>query len=90
MPNLEPVNPKQAVRILLEDTDPVRRSRAHFSLGHRALALEDMKSARDHFEEALVLDPTDERPRVVLQRLPSDAPPSRQRWGRVLGFLRRR
>ncbi len=69
MPDLESVRADQAVRILLEETDPVRRARAHYVLSRRALERDDEPSARDHLSEAIDLDPTDERPRVALKDL---------------------
>ena len=88
MPELEPVLPDHAVRILLEETDPVRRARAHFVLGQRALARDSTLVARDHLAEAIDLDPTDERPLTVLKTLqPLEPKPSG--LASVFGFLRR-
>ncbi len=87
MIELEPVDNEQAIRTLLGDTDPVRRSRAHYLLGRSALDRSDLLTARDHFSEAADLDPTDERPRSELATL--TAVPAQKTWGqRVAQFLR--
>lgn len=72
------------VRVLLEETDPLRRSQAHLALGQRAAARDDADTACQHFREAADLDPTDERPRSLLRHL--DGGQKRARRG-VLGFL---
>jgi hypothetical protein len=88
MPELEPVLPDNAVRVLLEETDPVRRARAHFVLGQRALARDHTLVARDHLSEAIELDPTDERPRTVLKTLEPLEPRPRG-LASMFSFLRR-
>jgi Tfp pilus assembly protein PilF len=65
------------VAVLLEDHDPVHRSRAHTALGQRALARQDVNTAREHLEEATDLDPTDETPKRLLATLEA---PKRRRW----------
>lgn len=65
------------VAILLEDHDPVRRSRAHTALGRRALERQDVDTAREHLEQAADLDPTDEVAKRLLATL---EPPKRRRW----------
>ena len=57
------------VTVLLENPDPVSRSRAHRSLAERALAREEIDVARSHYREAVELDPTDEVARAELDRL---------------------
>lgn len=57
------------VAVLLEEPDPVHRSRAHLELGQRALAAKNLQAAREHLEEAADLDPTDETPRKLLSRI---------------------
>jgi len=54
---------------LLEDEDPLARSRAHTALGLRAKARADNDSAIAHLREAIDLDPTDETPRDALRSL---------------------
>lgn len=65
------------VAVLLEEADPVRRSRAHTELGRQALARRDVDLAREHLGEATDLDPTDEEPKKLLATL---APPRKRRW----------
>jgi hypothetical protein len=65
------------VSVLLEDDDPVHRSRAHTALGQRALERQDVNTAREHLEQATDLDPTDEVPKRLLATL---EPPKRRRW----------
>ena len=57
------------VTVLLEDRNPVHRSRAHTQLGQQALARQELELAREHLEEATDLDPTDETPRRLLAQL---------------------
>jgi hypothetical protein len=54
---------------LLENEDPLARSRAHTELGLRAKARADHDAAVTHLREAIDLDPTDETPRDVLRSL---------------------
>ena len=65
------------VEVLLEDHDPVQRSRAHTALGRRALERQDVHTAREHLEQATDLDPTDEVPKKLLATLEA---PKRRRW----------
>lgn len=65
---IEPV-PPHPVQVLLEDPDPLRRSRAHLALGRKAMAQEELEIATEHFRAAADLDPTDERPRSYLRGL---------------------
>lgn len=60
---------QDAIRTLIEDTDPEARIDAHLLLGKRALSREDETAALHHFREAADLDPTDERPRAALLEL---------------------
>ena len=57
------------VDILLEEADPVVRSRAHVELAQRALSTDNVPKAVLHYTEALELDPTDEVSRDTLARL---------------------
>ena len=79
---------QDAIRTLIEDTNPEARIDAHLLLGKRALSREDETSALSHFREAADLDPTDERPRTALLELEgaSKRRPKAPRstfWGRV-------
>lgn len=74
------------VQILLQETDPLRRARAHWQMGQEALARHDPVNAAVHFEEAFDLDPTDERPRVQLEALRAEPPPTLLRS--LLKYLR--
>ncbi|MBA2322316.1 MAG: hypothetical protein H0V89_14320, partial [Deltaproteobacteria bacterium] len=56
-------------RILLDDTDPRARARAHTRLGERAIAREDWPTAEAHLREALDLDPTDREARRLLSAI---------------------
>lgn len=67
------------VGVLIEERDPVQRSRAHRTLGERALARQDLPTAEVHLREAADLDPTDEVPRRMLARLQQERRP-RRRW----------
>lgn len=79
----KPAKNLDAVRVLLEETDPIRRSAAHRDLAERAMAREDLIEARVHFREAADIDPTDEVSREVLKSLPQESTPSW--WRRLLG-----
>lgn len=69
------------VQVLIEELDPVRRSRAHLALGRRALDRQDLDIATEHLREAADLDPTDEVPRELLARIRSkDARRPRSWW----------
>jgi hypothetical protein len=63
-------------RVLLDDTDPQSRARAHVVLGERAIAREDWPTAEAHLREALDLDPTSRRARQLLDGL--DRPPEKR------------
>jgi hypothetical protein len=63
------------VQVLIEEQDPVRRSRAHLTLGRRAMDRQDVGAAREHLREAMDLDPTDEVPRRLLEQLGSSRKP---------------
>jgi hypothetical protein len=67
------------VSVLLEERDPIRRSRAHRVLGQRAYERRDLEIASDHLREAVDLDPTDEEPKVLLARIAQERP-ARRRW----------
>ncbi len=89
---------RDPVEVLLEEPDPMERSRAHTELGLRAKAREDVDMAVWHLREAIDLDPTDEQPRDVLRSLgqPGDnkppPPPAPQQGfvGRLWKGIRRR
>jgi Flp pilus assembly protein TadD len=57
------------VSVLLEEPDPIHRSRAHRALGERAIASRNLDRAREHLSEAADLDPTDETARKLLAGL---------------------
>ena len=57
------------VRVLIDDADPIRRSRAHLALGRLALARRDPGAAAEHLREAADLDPTDDASRELLEQL---------------------
>jgi Tfp pilus assembly protein PilF len=67
------------VLVLLEEPDPVRRSRAHLALGQRALQGGNVAVASEHLREAVDLDPTDEVPRRLLAELDQQAQQSSRR-----------
>jgi hypothetical protein len=75
---------RDAVATLLHDADPVARSKAHTTLGQKALANDDLDTAEVHLREASDLDPTDEVPRELLDRVGRRQPRARG-W---LSFLR--
>ena len=92
-PNRDPVE------VLLEEPDPMQRSRAHTELGLRAKGRDDVDMAVWHLREAIDLDPTDEQPRDVLRSLgqpgesvntPPAAPASQGLVGRLWKGIRRR
>lgn len=60
---------RKLVGLLMEETDPVVRSKAHAELGNRALSTDNVPKAVIHYREALELDPTDEVSRDQLERL---------------------
>lgn len=79
--------PRQSlVHLLVEEPDPVIRSRAHAELGSRALSEARHDKAAVHFQEALALDPTDEVSRSKLERL--NRTKSGGVWSRWLQFRR--
>ena len=65
---------RDLVGLLMEETDPVLRSRAHAELGNRALSSDNVPKAVVHYQEALELDPTDEVSRDQLERLTRQKP----------------
>jgi Tfp pilus assembly protein PilF len=67
------------VHVLLEEPCPVRRSRAHLTLGQRALQGGNVVVASEHLREAVDLDPTDEAPRRLLAELDQQAQQSARR-----------
>jgi hypothetical protein len=67
------------VKVLLQERDPVLRSRAHRTLAERAVQRRDLEVAADHLREAADLDPTDEEPRQMLDRIDQQRKP-RRRW----------
>ena len=72
---------REAVTTLLHDADPMRRSKAHTTLGEKALANDDLDTAEVHLKEAADLDPTDEVPRTLLQAVAQRQPKARS-WMR--------
>lgn len=76
---------RELVDLLMQEPDPVLRSRAHAELGNRALSSDDLPKAVVHYTEALELDPTDEVSRDQLARLTRQKP--RGMFGRL--FRRR-
>lgn len=74
--------------VLVEETDPGLRLDAHLELGRRAMARSDDAIARTHFEEALQLDPTDERPKAELRSIGVTTKLKTKRWG-FLSLFRR-
>lgn len=64
------------VQVLIDEADPVRRSRAHLALGRRAMDRQDLGGATEHLREAVDLDPTDEAPRELLEQIGSLRPRS--------------
>jgi hypothetical protein len=60
---------KDPLGVIVEDSDPVRRARAHYELGLRARQRDDLDRAEWHLREAWDLDPTDEAPLEVLRGL---------------------
>lgn len=78
MSSVEELSP-DPVGVLLRETDPVLRARAHTTLGERALSRQDLTVASDHLREAVDLDPTDEVPRKLLAQV-LDAQRPRRRW----------
>ena len=85
MAKTDAVNP-DPVRVLVEDDDPVQRSRAHLELGKRAWARKDVKLAARHFREAADLDPSAEAPAHALRDLgePVAQRPPMSEFGRWL------
>ncbi|MCA9566416.1 MAG: hypothetical protein KC656_01180 [Myxococcales bacterium] len=69
-----PAPERHPAKVLVEETDPALRLDAHLELGRRAKARSDRESARTHFEEALEIDPTDERPRAELRGMGTGRP----------------
>lgn len=69
MPTDDPVS------ILIEEPCPIRRSKAHTTLGQRALAGGDLSRASEHLIEAIDLDPTDEEPKQLLHQLERKSTP---------------
>ncbi|TNE86273.1 MAG: hypothetical protein EP330_21260 [Deltaproteobacteria bacterium] len=65
---------RELVDLLMEESDPVVRSRAHAELAQRALSSDNLPKAVVHYQEALELDPTDEISRDQLERLTRQKP----------------
>lgn len=78
------------VEVLVEDGDPVRRARAHTTLGLRALHASDVDGAVVHLREAIDLDPTDEVPKQALRQLGAQAAPVPEKKAGFGAWLRRR
>ena len=66
-----------AVETLLENRDPIFRCQAHLTLGRRAIARDDVRTAVAHFQEALILDPEGEAPKTLLRQLGQQVPGER-------------
>jgi Flp pilus assembly protein TadD len=90
---------RDPLEVLVDEHDPLQRSRAHTELGRRASARDDVDMAVWHLREAIDLDPTDETPREALRALgqpgqnASEAQPVPGQpglFGRFLKGLRRR
>lgn len=83
---------RSPIDVLVEVNDPVRRSRAHTTLGLRALEEEDLDGAVVHLREAVDLDPTDEVPKDALRLIGARAEPAPEPrgFGAWLRRLRRR
>ncbi len=82
------------VRILIEERNPLARSRAHVELGRRAASRGEAQRALQHYREALLLDPTDPDARAVAGELEGQLgrPPAARLGGvvgRVLGRVAR-
>lgn len=73
------------VTTLLENPDPVARSRAHRTLAERAERRDQWSVARIHYREALELDPTDEVARAKLITDPGTTPINRGFFSRIFG-----
>jgi len=71
--------------VLLDETDPFRRARAHFALGQRAMARNDVDTAMSHLRRAADLDPTDERPKELLHRIQPRQHGRATGWRRLFG-----
>jgi len=82
---------RDLVQVLIQDPDPMNRSRAHRELGARAAAREDLGKALRHYEEAFAIDPTDEVAREAVSRIGATVHPTPRKgvWQRfVRGFAR--
>lgn len=79
---------RDLVQVLIQDPDPMRRSRAHRELGNRAVAREDLGKALRHYEEAFALDPTDEVARDEVKRLTAQTQPVIPRRSLLHRFVR--
>jgi hypothetical protein len=85
---------RDPVDVLVEESDPVERSRAHQELARRARARNDDDLAERHLREALDLDPSDETTQEELRRLgravtaSNDSEPAGGGW--LSRWLRRR
>lgn len=69
-----PQGSQDPVDVLMHETDPAVRSRAHRELGRRAAVRQDRALAAVHFQEALELDPTDEQTAEELRRVAPTPP----------------
>lgn len=83
---------RDPIDVIVHDDDPTTRSKAHFTLGLRAKARDDLHMAEFHLREAHELDPTDEVTSEELRRIAPTvvAPPPPGLIGRLIGAVRRR
>ena len=86
---LEAEEARDPVHVLVEERDPMVRSRAHRVLGLRARAREDLDRAVWHLREAIELDPTDETSKEILKDLaPTGVEKPRGWFSRMVASLR--
>jgi Flp pilus assembly protein TadD len=83
---------RNPVDVLLDDSDPPARARAHVALGREALAEGATDRARRHFREAARLAPDDPEVLSAFRALGEarGPAPARRRWSLLGGRARRR
>jgi hypothetical protein len=83
---------RDPIDVIVHDTDPTTRSKAHRALGLRAKARSDLQMAEFHLREAHELDPHDEVTAEELRQIAPSTPrpPSPSLIGRFIGAVRRR
>lgn len=91
-PSARRAESQDPIDVIVHDSDPTTRSKAHRTLGLRAKARDDLHMAAFHLREALDLDPTDEVTAEELRQIaPAEVPPPAPGFiGRLLGAVRRR